>query len=120
MDLQPEGYEVKSSTNEKLVLEESLYGLKPSGRNWNQTLHKYLSENDFVQNPADHCVYTRETENEKAIMIKWVDDVIIAAGDENALKVVKETSQKRYAEKILDRFDTQDCKPRAPTKTELH
>lgn len=142
---QPEGYEVKSSTNGKLVykLEKSLYGLKQSGRNWNKMLHEYLSENEFVQNPADHCVYTRETENEKVIMVIWVDDLIIAASDENALKVVKEMlaakfkmkdlgklkhflgidfdqcdtcvkmSQKRYVGKMLERFDMQDCKPRA-------
>jgi len=89
---QPEGYEVKSSTNEKLVykLEKSLYGLKQSGRNWNKMLHEYPSENEFVQNPADHCVYTRKTENEKVIVIIWVDDLVIAASDEEALKVVKE------------------------------
>ena len=41
---QPEGYDVKSQTNEKLVcrLEKSLYGLKQSGRNWNQMLHDYV------------------------------------------------------------------------------
>ncbi|XP_032887148.1 uncharacterized mitochondrial protein AtMg00810-like [Amblyraja radiata] len=106
-------------------------------------LHEYLTENDFVQNPADHCVYTRETENEKVIMIIWVNYLIIAASDEKALKAVKEMltakfkmkdmgklkhflgidfyqsdncvrmSQKKYVEKILERFDMQDCKPRA-------
>ncbi len=142
---QPEGYEVKSSTEGKLVykLEKSLYGLKQSERNWNGTLHDFLSKNHIIQNPADHCVYTRETKNEKVIIIIWVDDLIIAASDENSLKVVKEMltarfkmkdlgklkhflgidfeqsdgclkmTQKKYVEKILERFDMQDCKPRA-------
>lgn len=89
---QPEGYEVRTSTYEKLVckLKKSLYGLKQSGRNWNKMLHEYLIENEFKQNPADDCVYTREKENEKVIMIIWVDDVIIAASDKNALRKVKE------------------------------
>lgn len=142
---QPEGYETKSHKNEKLVykLEKSLYGLKQSGRNWNQMLHSYLMKNDFVQNAADHCVYARERQNDKVIIIIWVDDLIIAANDENALKLVKEMltakfkmkdlgklkyflgidfeqsgdyvkmSQKKYVEKLLERFNMQECKPRA-------
>lgn len=142
---QPEGYEVKSSTNEKLVckLERSLYGLKQSGRNWNKVLHDYLTKNHFVQNQADNCVYTRETEHDKVLMVIWVDDLIIAASDENALKSVKamlasrfqmkdlgrlrhflgidfnqfdncvKMSQAKYVDKILERFDMQDCKPRS-------
>lgn len=87
---QPEGYDVKSKTNEKMVckLEKSLYGLKQSGRNWNKMLHDYLCVNNFVQNPADHCVYKRETEHEKVIILIWVDDLVIAASDERALKTV--------------------------------
>ena len=72
-------------------------------------------------------------------MIIWVDDIIIAASDNNALKVVKEMltakfrmkdlgklkhflgidfdqtnscvkmSQKKYVNKILERFNIQDC-----------
>ena len=51
---QPEGFK----TN-KLVyrLNKALYGLKQSGRNWNKMLHECLIRNDFIQNPADHCVY---------------------------------------------------------------
>lgn len=37
---------------------------------------------------ADHCVYTRETDNEKVIIIIWDDDTMIAASDEKALEVV--------------------------------
>ena len=42
---QPEGYEVKSKTGEKLVpkLKKSFYGLKQSGKNWNNKLHSYLT-----------------------------------------------------------------------------
>ena len=142
---QPEGYEIKSSTKEKLVckLERSLYGLKQSGRNWNKVLHEHLTKIHFVQNQADHCVYTRETKHDKVIMVIWVDDLIIAASDENALKSVKEMlasrfqmkdlgklkhflgidfdqsdncvkmSQAKYVEKILERFKMVDCKPRS-------
>lgn len=141
---QPEGYEKKSKTGEKLVckLQKSLYGLKQSGRNWNALLHAYLTENGFEQNPADHCQYTREKQNEKVILIVWVDDLIIAANNEEVVKSVKmmltdrfkmkdlgklnnflgidfnqsegqvTMSQERYVNKILSRFGMQDCRVR--------
>ena len=103
---QPEGYEVQSSTNEKLVckLERSLYGLKQSGRNWNKVLHDYLTKNHFVQNQADNCVYTRETEHDKVLMVIWVDDLIIAASDETALKSVKAMLASRFQMKDLGKL----------------
>lgn len=103
---QPEGYEVKSNSNVKLVckLQRSLSGLKQSGRNWNKVLHEYLTKIHFVQNQADHCVYTRETENEKVLMVLWVDDVIIAASNENALRDVKKMLALRFKMKDLGRL----------------
>ena len=142
---QPEGYEVKSTNDEKLVfkLKKSLYGLKQSGRNWNKMLHDHLIENGFTQNEADHCVYARQRGSDKVILVIWVDDLIIAASDEDALNDVKvmlserfkmkdlgqlkhflgidfvqskgcvKMSQKKYVDQILERFNMQDCKPRA-------
>lgn len=141
---QPEGYEIESKSGEKLVckLQKSLYGLKQSGRNWNTMLHVYLTENGFKQNPADNCLYIRERENEKVILIVWVDDLIVAANTEEVVKSVKmmlterfkmkdlgklnnflgidfkqsdgqvTMTQERYINKILSRFGMQDCKPR--------
>ena len=41
---QPEGFEIESPDGERLVckLYKSLYGLKQSGRNWNNFLHTFL------------------------------------------------------------------------------
>ena len=142
---QPEGYEVTSENGDILVckLKKSLYGLKQSGRNWNKVLHDCLTENQFIQNQADHCVYTSEIENQKVFILIWVDDIIIAASNEVLMTEVKKMltskfkmkdlgklkhflgidfeqsehcvkmSQKKYVEKILERFEMEDCKPRA-------
>lgn len=137
----PEGYEEKGDS---LVykLEKSLYGLKQSGRNWNRILHDCLTENGFTQNPADNCVYARESKDGKVIIIIWVDDLIIAASNEERLREVKEMlaekfkmkdlgrlkhflgidfnqsdgcvnmSQEKYTNKILERFNMQNCRTR--------
>lgn len=99
---QPEGYE----EGKDLVcqLEKSLYGLKQSGRNGNRVLHDYLTENYFTQNPANHCVYTKETDHEKTIMIIWVDDVIIAASNEKVIRDVKEMLSAKFRMKDLGRL----------------
>ena len=52
---QPEGFCVKGKNGEKLVcrLNKSLYGLKQSGRNWNNLLHTYLTDENYIQSYAD-------------------------------------------------------------------
>ena len=48
---QPEGYVRTDEQGEKLVwkLQKSLYGLKQSGRNWNDLLHIHLTDDGFAQ-----------------------------------------------------------------------
>lgn len=149
---QPEGYERKSETGEKLVcmLQKSLYGLKQSGRNWNAMLHACLTENGFEQNSADNCVYSKQKKDEKVILLIWVDDLILAANKESVLKDVKKMltekfkmkdmgrlkhflgidfeqtdsevkmSQEMYVNKLLERFEMKDCKPReTPSESKL-
>ena len=91
----PEGFK----TN-KLVyrLNKSLYGLKQSGRNWNKMLHECLIRNDFIQNPADHCVYMKQ--NERLLIVSWVDELIIAADKVITLSNVKKMLMSEF--KMID------------------
>ena len=124
-------------------LKKSLYGLKQSGRNWNCLLHGYLTQERFIQSLADPCVYVKSTEFGLVIAIVWVDDIIIAGSNTDVLKKAKESlmmrfkmkdlgvlswflsiqfkcgkdciemNQRKFVEKILERFNMSDCKPKA-------
>jgi hypothetical protein len=101
---QPEGFEERGEKGEKLVakLNKSLYGLKQSGRNWNNILHQYLQKEGFTQSQADPCVYVRMTDPKQCvIVIVWVDDIIIAASLFELLTTVKESLGKRFKMKDL-------------------
>ena len=82
---QPEGYEVLGDDGQKLYckLNKSLYGLKQSGRNWNNLLHSHLVDEGFVQSLSDACLYTRNIRDVIMIVIVWVDDIIIACNDDD-------------------------------------
>lgn len=67
-------------------------------------LHTYLTENGFLQNLADHCVYTREKHDEKVIIIIWVDDLMTAANNHSVLKSVKTMHTKRFQMKDLGKL----------------
>lgn len=64
-------------------------------------LHECLTENGFKQNPADHCVYAKETKQGKVIVIIWVDDLIIAASNEDVMRDGKEMLSERFKMKDL-------------------
>ena len=104
---QPQGFEKTSETGEKLVykLKKSIYGLKQSGRNWYKLLNDLLEENNFVRNVSDNCVYRREKQDKKVILIMWVDDLIVATSDEDLLNSVKRMLAERFRMKDLGRLN---------------
>ena len=103
---QPKGYEKTGKNGEKLVckLNKSLYGLKQSGRNWNATLHDYLSREGFVQSLADPCVYRKVVDNDAKkciILVIWVDDLIISASNHELMVSVKKSLSDKFKMKDL-------------------
>ena len=103
---QPKGYEKVGKNGEKLVckLNKSLYGLKQSGRNWNETIHDYLSKEGFVQSLADPCVYRKFVDDDASnciILVIWVDDLIISASNNKLLEDVKKSLSDKFKMKDL-------------------
>ena len=88
---QPEGY-VQSDGKELLVwkLFKSLYGLKQSGRNWNNLLHKFFISNKFVEPSVDPCVYFYICQSELVIVLIWVDDILLAANSDASICKIKD------------------------------
>ena len=139
---QPQGFELKSKDNDKerlvLRLKKSLYGLKQSGRNWNNLLDTYLQKEGFIRSVNDPCFYFKP-DNEIYLLV-WVDDLLIASKCDTIKHVKKSLeqnfkmkdlgivshflgiqfeitddeisiSQSKYIETLLDRFGMQNCKP---------
>ena len=141
---QPKGFIKYDEKGNPLVLKlnKSLYGLKQSGRMWNNLLHNFLTDIDFVQSEADHCVYVCNKNNCKIFLIVWVDDIIIASSSLDVTNSVKQMlanrfkmkdfgyisyflgiefeisknsmkmHQEKYIQKILEKFKMFDCNPK--------
>ena len=106
-------------------------------------LHDFLVENEFVQSQTDNCIYTKLSEKEKVILLALVDNIVVAASNEQCVNEVKgklkyqfkmkdleqpshfigidftqtagtvKMNQSRYIGKILERFGMSECKSRA-------
>ena len=103
---QAEGFEAPSSSNGRLMykLNKSLHGLKQSGRNWNNVLHCFLLDNQFVQSPVDNCMYTKQLRSKMVVILVWVEDIIIAVSDMVLMSEVKQMLQERFCMKDLHRL----------------
>ena len=100
---QPEGFEQQDKNGVKLVckLQKSLYGLKQSGRNWNNMIHQYSLDEQFEQSLVDPCVYTRIKDESKVTIIVWVDDIIVAPNNTQSLVEMKRYLSQRFKMKDL-------------------
>lgn len=134
---QPKGYE--DGTDRVCKLKQSIYGLKQSGKMWNQRFTEFLRKFELTQSKADACVFTNK--NHSLIIAIYVDDGLIAAENQKELdmllkelnktfkisssplhyylgmeiNVLKNGSifihQKNYIEKVLKRFKCDDSNP---------
>lgn len=136
----PEGYEGTPGTYLRLL--KSIYGLKQSGRVWNEKLLSVLHSIGFLCNPADKCILWHKIW--QCLLCITVDDLLIATATEEArtavmtalhanfkirdlgaitryvgIQVQRYASrlfihQTSYIEQMISRYGMQDCKP-APT-----
>lgn len=101
--LEQPGFTKTNEKGETLVckLKKSLYGLKQSGRNWNNMLHKFLLDQDFTQSVVEPCLYTTLEGDTVTMILIWVDDLIIAASNDAALNAIKKSLKDRFKMKDI-------------------
>ncbi|KAJ1028884.1 hypothetical protein NDA18_002908 [Ustilago nuda] len=73
----PEGAGVAPGQVYKVV--KGLYGLKQSGREWNQEFDRSLQCMGFFQVECAPCIYTKGQGEDMAIVVIYVDDTLVIA-----------------------------------------
>ncbi|KAJ1595657.1 hypothetical protein NDA11_006782 [Ustilago hordei] len=112
----PEGSGVAPGKVYKVI--KGLYGLKQSGREWNQEFDRSLRRMGFFQVECAPCIYTKGQGEDMAIVVIYVDDtLVIAPRLETVLKVKKQIGQRwkmedsRYIDQVLAKHLDKRTKP---------
>ena len=72
-----------------LKLNKSIYGLKQSGRNWFHTLQNFLLSMNFNQSSADNCIFVKNENGVKIIILVWVDDILVSPTNIDCINDIK-------------------------------
>ena len=98
----PPGFEQRLGSDRVCRLNKSLYGLKQSPRAWFERFGKAVISCGFSQSQADHTIFYKHSKNSKiAILIVYVDDIILTGNDEAELAALKEKLAKEFHIKDL-------------------
>jgi hypothetical protein len=101
---QPKGFQVNDGKNMVWKLKKSLYGLKQSGRNWNQLIDQTLRDMKFEGSEIDPCVYFKRSTDEQTFILIWVDDIIIASNDQKGTQKIKQELMSKFRMKDLGKL----------------
>jgi len=80
---QPEGF--GDGTDQVCQLQRSLYGLKQAPRCWNKRIGNHLVKLGFKVRKADLCLYIRESNGQKLMLVLYVDDGLLTSTDPELL-----------------------------------
>ncbi|RWR99148.1 polyprotein-like protein, partial [Dinothrombium tinctorium] len=93
---QPEGFVIPGKEHLVCKLRKSIYGLKQAPRMWNSTIHKFFIKNGFKQCQSDWCLYVQTVEKVLFVLI-YVDDLIIASSNTQAIEKLKNDMSKIFS-----------------------
>ncbi|RVW37266.1 Retrovirus-related Pol polyprotein from transposon TNT 1-94 [Vitis vinifera] len=96
------GLETTSNFNKVCRLRKSLYGLKQSPRAWFERFTKVVKGYRFVQCQSDHTLFVKHfPEGKLAIIIVYVDDIILTGDHEEKIDLLKKLLTKEFEIKDL-------------------
>ncbi|GJS72443.1 retrotransposon protein, putative, ty1-copia subclass [Tanacetum coccineum] len=98
---QPEGFVDQKYPNHVCKLKRSIYGLKQASRQWNKRFDNEIKKFGFTQNRDEPCVYLKASGSYIAILILYVDDILLMGNNIPMLQDVKSYLGKCFAMKDL-------------------
>lgn len=90
-----------NNKNKVCRLRRPIYGLKQSGRAWQQKLSEKLKEIGLSASKVEPCVYTGNIDNYNVIIVVYVDDLLVASKSLEVLQKVKLELNKIFKMKDL-------------------
>ncbi|KAK2452382.1 putative mitochondrial protein [Trifolium repens] len=101
MDIPP-GFETSENANKVCKLKKSLYGLKQSPRAWFDRFTKVVKKSGYIQCQTDHTMFLKQSPSgKKAILIVYVDDIVLTGDHEEEIKRLKSLLAKEFEIKDL-------------------
>nr|GFB78749.1 hypothetical protein [Tanacetum cinerariifolium] len=98
---QPEGFVNPKYHNHVCKLKRSIYGLKQASRQWNKRFDDEIKKFGFTQNPDEPCVYIKASGSYIAILILYVDDILLMGKNIPMLQDVKSYLERSFTIKDL-------------------
>ncbi|XP_070009699.1 uncharacterized mitochondrial protein AtMg00810-like [Nicotiana sylvestris] len=80
---------------------KSLYGLKQASRQWNIKLTDAFLATGYKQSSYDHSLFTKQAGEEIAIILVYVDDLIITGSTKELIQEAKRTLHNNFKVKDL-------------------
>ncbi len=97
----PPGFKERLGVDKVCRLRKSLYGLKQSSRAWFERFGRAVRGRGYCQSQANHIMFYKHSKEDKiAILIVYVDDIILTGDDSVELKKLKE--------RLADEFEIKD------------
>nr|GEU28896.1 retrotransposon protein, putative, Ty1-copia subclass [Tanacetum cinerariifolium] len=98
---QPEGFVNLKYPNQVCKLKHSIYGLKQASRQWNKRFDDEIKKFGFTQNSDEPCVYLKASGSYIAMLILYVDDILLMGNNIPKLQEVKSYFGRSFAIKDL-------------------
>ena len=101
----PRGFEKFDDDGTPMVaeLKKSLYGLHQAGRQWYKSLYEFFRKHGFTQLKSDACTFLKcdKETGRIAVVVVYVDDIMIASSDSNFIQEIKDLIKQQYSIKDL-------------------